>query len=44
MVVQLMAQDDRITLVIEGLPEDEGQVRLNAFLSQISDSAPRSRN
>jgi hypothetical protein len=30
-----MADDDRITLIIEGLPEDEGQVRLGAFLSQL---------
>lgn len=30
-----MADDDKITLIIEGLPEDEGQVRLNAFMSQL---------
>lgn len=30
-----MAEDDRITLIIEGLPEDEGQVRLGAFMSQL---------
>ena len=30
-----MALDDRITLVIEGLPEDEGQVRLGAFVAQL---------
>jgi hypothetical protein len=30
-----MAQDDRITLIIEGLPEDDGQVRLAAFMSQL---------
>lgn len=30
-----MAADDRVTLIIEGLPEDEGQVRLAAFMSQI---------
>ena len=30
-----MAADDRITLIIEGLPEDDGQVRLNTFLSQL---------
>jgi hypothetical protein len=30
-----MALDDRITLIIEGLPEDEGQVRLNVFMSQL---------
>jgi len=30
-----MALDDRITLIIEGLPEDEGQVRLAAFMSQL---------
>jgi hypothetical protein len=34
-VVRLMADDDRITLIIEGLPEDEGQVRLGAFMSQL---------
>ena len=30
-----MADDDRITLIIEGLPEDDGQVRLGAFMSQL---------
>lgn len=30
-----MAEDDRITLIIEGLPEDEGQVRLSAFMPQL---------
>jgi hypothetical protein len=30
-----MADDDRITLIIEGLPEDNGQVRLGAFMSQL---------
>jgi hypothetical protein len=30
-----MAHGDRITLIIEGLPEDEGQVRLGAFMSQL---------
>ncbi len=34
-VVRLMATDDNITLVIEGLPEDDGQVRLAAFLSEL---------
>lgn len=34
-MVCVMAADDRITLIIEGLPEDEGQVRLAAFMSQI---------
>jgi hypothetical protein len=34
-VVRLMADDDRITLIVEGLPEDEGQVRLGAFMSQL---------
>src|SRR5579875_2737556 len=34
-VVRFMADDDRITLIIEGLPEDEGRVRLGAFLSQL---------
>jgi hypothetical protein len=30
-----MADDDRITLIIEGLPEDNGQVRLGAFMNQL---------
>ena len=30
-----MAEDDRITLVIEGLPEDDGRLRLQAFLKQL---------
>jgi hypothetical protein len=30
-----MASDDRVELVIEGLPEDDGRVRLNAFMSQL---------
>lgn len=30
-----MADDDRITLIIEGLPEDDGQVRLGVFMSQL---------
>jgi hypothetical protein len=30
-----MAEDDRITLIIEGLPEDNGQVRLGAFMNQL---------
>lgn len=30
-----MADEDKITLIIEGLPEDEGQVRLGAFMSQL---------
>ncbi|MGQ0445988.1 MAG: hypothetical protein ACT4O2_12900, partial [Beijerinckiaceae bacterium] len=30
-----MAADDRITLIIEGLPEDDGQVRLGVFMSQL---------
>lgn len=30
-----MADEDRITLIIEGLPEDEGQVRLAAFMGQL---------
>lgn len=30
-----MAAADRITLIIEGLPEDDGQVRLAAFMSQL---------
>jgi hypothetical protein len=30
-----MAEDDRITLIIEGLPEDDGRVRLGAFMNQL---------
>ena len=30
-----MASDDRITLIIEGLSEDEGQVRFAAFMAQL---------
>lgn len=30
-----MADDDRITLIIEGLPEDDGQVRFGAFMNQL---------
>jgi len=30
-----MAEADRITLIIEGLPEDEGRVRLNVFMAQL---------
>lgn len=30
-----MAENDRITLVIEGLPEDDGEVRLGAFIAQL---------
>jgi hypothetical protein len=30
-----MALDDSITLIIEGLPEDDGEVRLAAFMSQL---------
>lgn len=30
-----MATEDHITLVIEGLPEDDGQVRLAAFLTEL---------
>lgn len=32
---RMMADDDRITLIIEGLPEDEGQVRFSVFMSQL---------
>jgi len=31
----LAAKGDRIELVIEGLPQDEGRVRLNTFITQI---------
>lgn len=30
-----MTSDNRITLIIEGLPEDEGQVRFAAFMTQL---------
>lgn len=30
-----MVDDDRITLIIEGLPEDGGHVRLSAFMTQL---------
>lgn len=30
-----MVKDDRITLIIEGLPEDDGQVRLDALMVQL---------
>jgi len=33
--MHLMAQDDRIELIIEGMPEDEGRVRLTAFIGQL---------
>ncbi len=31
-----MAKEDRIELVIEGLPADEGRVRLTAFMNQLN--------
>jgi hypothetical protein len=34
-VVRFMADDDQITLIIEGLPEDNGQVRLGVFMNQL---------
>jgi hypothetical protein len=30
-----MAADGRITLVLEGLPEEEGRIRLNTFVSEL---------
>jgi hypothetical protein len=30
-----MAADDRITLIVEGLPEEDGRVRLGVFMSQL---------
>jgi hypothetical protein len=30
-----MAEEDRIVLIIEGLPEDNGRVRLNAFMTEL---------
>jgi hypothetical protein len=38
-MVRLMADNDRITLVIEGLPEDEGRVRFSAFLAECQSLA-----
>lgn len=34
-----MATGDRIELIIEGLPEDDGQVRFGAFMSQLQSLA-----
>ena len=39
MVVRLMAESERITLVIEGLPEDQGRVRFAAFLAELQSLA-----
>lgn len=36
MSVQVMVDDDRITLIIEGLPEEDGQVRLATFMAQLN--------
>jgi hypothetical protein len=33
--VRIVALENRISLVIEGLPEDEGRVRLNAFMAEL---------
>lgn len=30
-----MAKDNRITLILEGVPETEGRIRLNTFLSEL---------
>lgn len=38
-MVRIVAKEDRITLVIEGLPEDEGRVRVNTFLSEVQSFA-----
>lgn len=35
MVVEIVATSDRITMVIEGLPEDEGRVRFATFMTQL---------
>lgn len=37
--VRIVAIENRISLVIEGLPEDQGRVRLNAFMSEIQNLA-----
>ena len=34
-VVRLMTKDGRITLVLEGLPEEEGRIRLNTFVAEL---------
>ena len=34
-MVEIVAASDRITLVIEGLPEDEGRVRFAVFMTQL---------
>jgi hypothetical protein len=34
-MVDRLAEKDRITLIVEGLSEDEGRVRFNAFMNQL---------
>ena len=34
-----MVEDDRITLIIEGLPEDDGRVRFSAFINELQNLA-----
>ena len=34
-MVRIVAKDDHIELVIEGLPEDEGRVRVNTFVTAL---------
>jgi hypothetical protein len=34
-MVKIMETADRITLIIEGLPEDEGRVRFATFMTQL---------
>ena len=34
-MVKIVESSDRITLIIEGLPEDEGRVRFAAFMTQL---------
>ena len=34
-MVRVLESPDRITLIIEGLPEDNGRVRFNAFMNQL---------
>ena len=34
-MVKVMAKNNRITLILEGVPEAEGRVRLNTFLTEL---------
>lgn len=33
--VKIMAKNNRITLILEGIPEEEGRIRLSTFLSEL---------